>query len=235
MIAIGLAIDLHTRFQGLSNIGTSYCCHQGGHPVGVGHDVIDDGARRNFAGPTHHRRHPEAALPVGVLFTAERGDTSVGPGVEVWAVVCGVEHYGVFRDAEIVQLVEQVTDHPVMSNHRVVIKPLPGETHFIIRGMGPEMHAGGIYPDKKRFVVGHCPGDEILGRGHELAVYGFHTFFGQGTTVLNTAIGKGSNDAPGAKARRESRVFGVVAVLGLLFRIQVIEVAKKLIKAVLGG
>ncbi len=87
VVAIILAVDLRAGFQLLGNIRAPRSSHKCRHPIGMGHDVIENGPRGYFARPAHHGRHPETALPVGVLLTAERRDTGIRPGIEVRTVV----------------------------------------------------------------------------------------------------------------------------------------------------
>ena len=95
-------------------------------PVLGGEDVVDLGARRHQAGPAYHRRHAVAAFPVGVLLAAERRGAAVGPGERLGAVVGGVDHDGVVGDAEIVELLQELADLPVMLHHAVRIDAEPG-------------------------------------------------------------------------------------------------------------
>ena len=82
---------------------------------------FDLGARRHQSGPAHHRGHAVTAFPVGVLLAAERRGTAVGPRERLGTVVGGVDHDGVVGDAEIVKLLQQLADLPVMFHHAVRI------------------------------------------------------------------------------------------------------------------
>src|SRR5882762_7800870 len=57
----------------------------------VGGDVVDERPRLDHPGPTDDARHPPGALPVRVLFTAERCRASVGPGEHLGAIVGSIQ------------------------------------------------------------------------------------------------------------------------------------------------
>src|SRR6266850_6397020 len=83
----------------------------------VGGDLVDERPRLDHPGPTDDARHPPGALPVRVLFTAERCRASVGPGEHLGAIVGSIQDDGVVGDAEIVELLEQLADHAVVLDH----------------------------------------------------------------------------------------------------------------------
>jgi hypothetical protein len=69
-----------------------------------------------------------------VFFSPERGHRAVGPAVHVRAVVGGVDDDRVLGDAELVQLVQDLADVPVVVDHRVVVVGLPPAG--LARGLG---------------------------------------------------------------------------------------------------
>ena len=74
-----------------------------------------------------------------------------------------------------------------------------------------------------------------MGTGQELAIDGFHAFAVKRTGVFHSTISEGANHPSRTKALTKCRIFWVIRMLGLFLGIKVIEVAKKLIKTVLGG
>ena len=95
------------------------------------------------------------------------------------------------------------------------------------------MHACGVYPNKKGFVIGDSTAHEILCRCNELPVDRLHPLFSERATVLNSTICKGPNYASRPEARDKSRISGVVNILGFFFRIEVIKIAKKFVESML--
>ena len=67
---------------------------------------------------------------------------------------------------------------------------------------------------------------------HDLIVDGFHAFARQWPGVGDLAPSKAVDHAAWTKAFFKFWVFGVIRVFGFFFGIQMIEIAKKLIKAV---
>ena len=90
--------DAWSLSASVGDIGLTGGGDQGRQPVLVGDDLVDLGAGLDDAGPPHHQRHPVAALPVGVLFTAERRRPAVGPAERLGAVVGRPDDDGVLGD-----------------------------------------------------------------------------------------------------------------------------------------
>ncbi|MCY1498193.1 hypothetical protein D9M68_321760 [compost metagenome] len=98
--------------------------------------------------------------------------------------------------------------------------------------MGEQMHARRVHPGEERFLRLRLFLDELHRRGGRLVVDRFHAFAVERAGVLHLAVGEGMQHA----ARRvglEERgiVLRPVGPLGLLFGIQVIEVAEELVEA----
>jgi len=87
----------------------------------MGADIVDHRARLDDARPADDRRNAVAAFPVRVLLAAEHGRAAVGPGEGLGAVVGRVHHDRVVLDAELLQLVQEFADHPVVLDHAVGI------------------------------------------------------------------------------------------------------------------
>src|SRR5215467_12771105 len=90
-----------------------------GQHVLVGEDVVGNGAGLDDPGPADDARYAPAALPVGVLLTAERGGSTVRPGEDLGAVVGGPHDDRVVGDPEVVELLEKLPDHAVVLHHAV--------------------------------------------------------------------------------------------------------------------
>ena len=195
----------------------------------------------DLAGPAHHARHPEGALPVRVLLAAERRHAGVRPAVHVRPVVGGVHDERVVGDAELVEQVEQRADEPVVVDHRVVVGrlPAPGLTDALRLRVGAEVHVGGVDPHEERRAVGVLATDEVDRRLGDLVVDGLHALLGQRPGVLDplraVLVRPRVQDAAGAEALAELREVGgrwVVGQLRLLLGVEVVEVAEELVEAV---
>ena len=81
--------------------------------------------------------------------------------------------------------------------------------------------------------------DEIDCGVTEFFVDGLHPLLGQRAGVFDAlgavAVGPGVQDTAGAELLAEFRVFGIVGFFGLLFGVEVIQVAEELVEAVHGG
>ena len=115
-----------------------------------------------------------------------------------------------------------VAGHTTLALHRVA-------------HVGKDVHARGVHPHKKRLVGLGLLFDELLrGRGG-FVVDGFHALGGQGPGVFNLAVGKTVDYATGRGGLDESRVIlGPVRAFGFFLGIEVVEVAEKLVKTMIG-
>jgi hypothetical protein len=245
-----LAGGIEALQQLVLDVGLAGGGDQRGRPILGGEDVVDLNARRHQAGPAYHRRHAVAAFPVGVLLAAERRGATVGPGECLRAVVGGVDHDGVVGDAEIVELFQKLADLPVVLHHAVRIDAESG----LALGLGleprPDVHASRVEPHEERLAVPDGAVDEF-GRGlQKLLVDRLHAFLGERPGVLAFLLAPGAEarivarrvgrgrdalqNAARTELRSESRILGIVRVLGLILGVEVIEVAEEHVEAVHG-
>src|SRR5689334_13063255 len=76
------------------------------------------------------------------------------------------------------------------------------------------------------------PGDGCI---RKFIIDGLHTLNGQGTRVLDLAVGVGVDDAARSEALVECGILGIVRILRLFFGIEVAELAAVFVEAVVGG
>ena len=162
---------------------------------------------------------------------------------------------GVVGDAELIEVVEYVTDELVMIDHRVVIIRLPAARLALALGLGvgEQMHVGGVEPYEERFAVLVLAPDKILGGCRKFVVAGLHALLGERAGVLDllladaaptrffsgiVLVGRpGMDDAarPNCLAHiREILLRVIIVHFRLLLGVQVIEVAEELIETVVG-
>ena len=97
------------------------------------------------------------------------------------------------------------------------------------------MHACSVHPDEKRLVGLGLLLDERLRCGGGFVVNGFHALRRQRAGVFYLAIGKTVNHTPWRVGFDEVLVIlGPVRALGFFFGIEVVEVAEKLVKTMIG-
>ena len=99
--------------------------------------------------------------------------------------------------------------------------------------MRPKVHAGRVEPHKKGLVFFRSALNELLRAVQKLEVDGFHAFFVKRTGIGHAAVRKTVHHTARPEAFAEGWVPRVVGVLGLFFCVQVIKIAKELVKAVL--
>ncbi len=155
--------------------------------------------------PSHHRRHPKLALPIGVLFTAERGHRCVRPRIHVWSVIGRVDDDRVVGDAEIIEYFQQFADVAVMLDHAVSVfvvrhAALPAHRRAHMR---VQMHARRVHPHEERFPLLHLPLDESDRRTCGLVVDRLHAPFGERAGVFDFLF------ANFPKARVDGLIVGV--------------------------
>ena len=181
-LILGLPVraGLVALLQFVADVRVARGCQQRRQPVVVLDDLVGHRARLDLAGPADQLRHPEGALPVGVLLAAERRGAAVGPGIAMRAVVGGVQDDGVLGDTEFVQHIEHRADVLVVVDHRVVVLRLPetGLSATFRLGVGEGVHVGEVAPHEERVarvvltldVVDRGVGDVVVDRFHPLRV-----------------------------------------------------------------
>ena len=207
--------------------------------VGVREDLVGHRPRLDDSRPADDARHAPAALPVGVLLAAERRPAAIGPAQALGAVVGGIHHDGVVGDAQLVELVEQLADVPIVLHHAVGIEAQPRLSLRLLLQVGEDVHAGRVPPAEERLAVRVGLLDELQARVEELLVHRLHALDRQRSGVLDLLravwIGPAVQDAARAELLLELGVLRIVRVLRLLLRVQVVEVAEELVEAVGGG
>ena len=63
---------------------------------------------------------------------------------------CQGDDDGVVRNAQFIELGEHPADIFVVGHHDVVVFALPALTLVLLRAVSPEMHGGGVVPEKER-------------------------------------------------------------------------------------
>ncbi len=204
-----------------------------------GNDTVEDQAFPDLAWPAYEVGHPPTALPVRILFTAERSNSGIRPAIVVGPVVRRVHHDGVVGYAQIIQLGQHSTDILVMGDHDIVVISLIAALALVLFGaMGAKVHGSGVVPDEEGlpFIVGLV--DEVERMLGRLIVDCFHTVPGQRTSVFDLlsthAIRPTVQHASGSEVLFERRVLRIIRILGFLLRVEVVEVAEKLVEAMLG-
>ena len=200
----------------------------------MGHHLVVYAPRRDFARPAHQGRHPVTPFPVGVFLTAKRRYRRIRPHVEVWPVVGGVKHDGIVSQAQLVDPVQQGTHLVIVLQHGIVIETLARASQLGGIHMGVVVHAGGVEPDKKGLLPGRGLVDELEGRRQEFGIHCLHALARQRAAVLDLAVGEAADHPAGAKLLPECGALRVVRILRLLLGVEVVEVAEKLVEAVVG-
>ena len=168
-------------------------------------------------------------------------------------VVGGVDDDRVLGDPERVQLVQQRTDDLVVVDHRVVVGRLPAPRlpDALRLGMRAPMHVGRVEPDEERRPRLVLAVDEVEPMLQHLVVDRLHPLLRQWPRVLNALPAHAAparllgrvvlvrrpavQDTARAEPLPEVREVGrrrVVRRLGVLLRVQVVEVAEELVEAV---
>jgi hypothetical protein len=105
--------------------------------------------------------------------------------------------------------------------------------------MGAKMHVSEIHPHKERVAGRMLVFDKFDRPGRNIVVNGFHALSGQRAGILDLLrpirLGITVNNTPRAEFFPELGVLWIVTVLRLLLGIQVIEIAVKFIKTMIGG
>ena len=104
--------------------------------------------------------------------------------------------------------------------------------------MRKNVHPGRVEPDEEWLVCLRISVDELLGRTEKFLVNCRHSFDGQGTGVFYPlsaiGIGPGMDDSARTIFFLELRVLRIKIAFGLFFGVEVIQVSKEFIEAVVG-
>ena len=221
---------------------------EGRDQVIVREHLVVDGAGLDRAGPANDHRHAVAAFPVGCLLAAERRLPPSGQVHDLGAIVGGEDDDGVVGDAEVVELLEQLTDIAVELHHAIRIEPVAGLALRRRLQMRPHVHARGIEVAEPRRVGLLVAIDEIERGAEEFLVHRFHALGIERAGVLDhlpadAAVGGvdgrivavarlALENAARTELRAEARVFRIVRVLRLFLGVEMVEVAEELVEAV---
>ena len=110
----------------------------------------------------------------------------------------------------------------------------PEMPYVLLLYVRTEVHARAVPPCEPWLPGFLLALDEVHGSRKRLVVHRLHALLRQGTRVLDLAARGGLDDAARAELFPEFRVLRIVAVFGLLLRVEVIEVAHELVEAVVG-
>jgi hypothetical protein len=113
--------------------------------------------------PGQRRRSGTRCPPSHALLAVKRRAPAVRPRHDLRAVVGAINDDGVVRDAEIVELVEQLADHLAMLHHTVGIQADPGSPFRFLLQVRPDMHAGRVEPYEEGLVVLYRFVDKLFG------------------------------------------------------------------------
>jgi hypothetical protein len=176
-------------------------------------------------------RHAPAAFEVGVLLAAERCRSAVGPAHHLGTVVGRVHDDGVVGDAQLVELVEQLADVPIVLHHAIGIDPQTGLALRFLLQVREDVHAGRVPPDEERLAVRVGLLDELETCREELLVHRLHAPGRERTGVLDLLrairVCPSVEDTSRAEFLLELGIFGIVRVLRLVLGVQVVKVAKE--------
>lgn len=234
--------------------------NEGRHPVFGRHDVVDDGARLDDAGPRGQHRYPKASFVHGAFFATERMIAAIGPTEDFGTIVAGEHDDRVVGHPKCVQLGEQLAHDPVQFGHRIgeqaearLAVPLLGEVR---KGVT----ACGVVPEEERLVGLHRAVHEVAGTPHQVRLDVLHAHLGGGiharvrrqrtrvrdllladgapARILRRIIDIGSDaadDVARAEPLAEFRVPRILRVVGFLQRVEVVEDPVEFIEAMNRG
>jgi hypothetical protein len=124
-----------------------------------------------------------------VAFSPRKGVlTAVWPGHHLGAVIRGVDDNGVIRDAQIIQLLEQLANHAVVLHHTVGFQSKDGLALRVGLEVRPDMHSGRVEPAEKRLARLVLAIHEIKRSCQKFLIHRFH--------ALNRELSWGSPNLP---------------------------------------
>ena len=139
-------------------------------------------------------------------------------------------HDGVVGDAQPVERLQQHSDVHVVFDHGVGVLVLTGNAANLILDVGAEVHSRAVPPDIEGLVLLNGALDEVDGCGQRFLIDRLHPIPGQGTGILDLAVGCRADHAARSEAFAELRIGGIVRILGLLLGVQVVEIAEELVE-----
>src|SRR6185436_195540 len=132
--------------------------NKGRQPVVRCEDVVQDGARLDFARPANDTRSAHAALPGGQLATLEGRVATIGVGDHFGAIVGGKDQNRVVELAHVFEFLDHIADVVVHLLHAgfvdapVLAAGRPYHRHVLVRQHGGDVHARRVVPDEERLV-----------------------------------------------------------------------------------
>src|SRR5215471_10733048 len=135
---------------------------------------------------THGTRQPPSQL---VSFSLRNGVVPPsGQGEDLSTVVGGPYNDRVVGDPEVVDLLEQLSDHAVVLYHAVGVRTEPGLPLRREFEMREDMHARGVEPDEERLAILVGLVHDLERAVEELLVHGLHTLGVEGASVLDPLL-----------------------------------------------
>ena len=122
----------------------------------------------------------------------------------------------------------------IVFHHAVGVEAVTRFALPLGRQASPHVHAGGVEPDEKRLVGFDCLVHEAHCGVGKFLVDDLHALAGQRAGILDLAIGVGVNHPARREALAKLGILGIEIGLGLLLRVEVVQVAEELVKAVVG-
>ena len=231
---VGRGANLEPREQVILYIGIACSGQEGREHILVSANFIDHRAGLDHSRPANEGGNAISALPLGVFLATEHGGSSIRPSECLGAIVGGIHDDRIVIQAKFFELGENLADLAVVLDHAIGINPEACLALGFLFEVGEDVHAGGVPPKKKR-LVRLCSTlhevDRLLGN---LLIDRLHAFLGEWSRVLDPAICKAVDDSTGTEFLFELGIFRVVGIFRLLLRIEVVEVAKKLLKSMAG-
>ena len=204
----------------------------------------------DLAGPAHETRNAPRAFPVCVLLAAEWCVGAIGPSVVLRPVVGGIHDDGVIGNAQLIDLIQHLSDLLVVGYHPIAVVILSTLATVLVGEMSSYVHRRRVVPEEERLLgldlLLH-PADSVRG---DFLINSFHPLPGERTAVLDNLFAyfakaginsriilvrcKAMEHAARAEMLPECRVLGIVRQFRFLFSVQVIEVPEELVKSVHG-
>ena len=205
--------------------------HQRRQHVFMGGDVVDDDTGLDDAGPFDYRGNTVAAFPLGVLLAAKHRRATIGPSKGFCAVIGGIHDDRVLVEAQLLKLGQDLAHVAVVLDHAIGIDAQACLAFGFLLQVREDVHARGVPPEKKWLVRLLGALHEVKRPGGDFLVDRLHALLGQRAGVGDASVGEAVDDAARAKLLLELRVFRIVRILRFLLGVQVVEVAEKLIEA----